>query len=186
MNTSHFRTGSIGIRNREKRVIAKRAVQGCIVTRLEEATVLALLLLFFYREEKFDLLADRVAYKVIYKNLGIKEFELRCENKSPLYLRLDVEENVDPYTTDWDITIQSLKWNPSRTFYFDGHSVIADLKALPLIYRFELTEKYTEKAKYHNTLHFPFTDEYFPTQNKIEKLSFTLDSNFGVSLDLYD
>ena len=63
--------GSIGIRNREKRVITRRSIQGCVVTRLEEATVLALFLLLFYREEKFDLLADRVAYKVIYKNLGI-------------------------------------------------------------------------------------------------------------------
>ena len=119
--------GSIGIRNREKRVITGRTIQGCVVTRLEESTVLALFLLLFYREEAFDLLADRVAYKVIYKNLSIKEFELRGENKSPLYLRLDVEENADSYTTDWDITTPSLKWNPARTFYFDGHSVIADL-----------------------------------------------------------
>ena len=63
--------GVIGIRNREKRVITGRTIQGCVVTRLEELTVLALFLLLFYREEKFDLLADRVCYKVIYKNLGI-------------------------------------------------------------------------------------------------------------------
>lgn len=148
--------GSIG-------VITGRSIQRCVVTRLEEAIVLALFLLLFYREEKFDLLADRVAYKVIYKNFGIKEFELRGENKAPLYLRLDVEENADSYTTDWDITPPSLKWNQSRTFYFDGHSVIADLKTLPLVYHFELTGKYTEKAKYNITLYFPFTDEYFPT-----------------------
>jgi hypothetical protein len=178
--------GSIGIRNREKRVITGRSIQGCVVTRLEEATVLALFLLLFYREEKFDLLADRVAYKIIYKNLGIKEFELRGENKAPLYLRLDVEENIDSYTTDWDITTPSLKWIPARTFYFDGHSVIADLKTLPLVYRFELTGKYTEKAKYNITLHFPFTDEYFPTQEMIEKLTIPLDAKSGVSLDLYD
>ena len=178
--------GVIGIRNREKRVITGRSIQGCVVTRLEENNVLALFLLLFYREEKFDLLADRNAYKIIYKNLSIKEFELRGENKEPLYLRLDVQENDDSYTTGWDLNTPDLKWVRARTFYFDGHSVIADLKTLPLIYRFELTGKYTEKAKYQITLHFPFTDDYFPTQNPIEKLSLTLDANYGVSLDLYD
>lgn len=127
--------------------------------------MLALFLLLFYREEKFD---------------------LRGENKASLYLRLDVEENADSYTTDWDITPPSLKWNQSRTFYFDGHSVIADLKTLPLVYHFELTGKYTEKAKYNITLYFPFTDEYFPTQDSIEKLTIPLDARSGVSLDLYD
>ena len=47
---------------------------------------------------EFDLLGDRVTYKVIYKNLGIEEFELRGENKSPLYLRLDIERNADSYS----------------------------------------------------------------------------------------
>ena len=91
--------GVIGIRNREKRIITGRTIQGCVVTRLEELSVQALFLLLFYREEKFDLLADRVAYKVIYKNLSIKDFELRGENKAPLYLRLDVQEHDDSYTT---------------------------------------------------------------------------------------
>lgn len=178
--------GVIGIRNREKLVETGKAITGCVVTRLEYNNILALFLLLFYREEKFDQLADRVAYKVIYKNLSIKEFELRGENKAPLYLRLDVQENDDSYTSSWDINTPSLKWTPNRTFYFDGHNVIADLKVLPLVYRFELTGKYTEKAKYSITLYFPFTDDYFPTQNNIEKLTIVLDVKFGASLDLYD
>ena len=44
--------GSIGIRNREKRVITGRSIQGCVVTRLEEATVLALFLLLFLQGRK--------------------------------------------------------------------------------------------------------------------------------------
>ena len=60
------------------------------------------------------------------------------------------------------------------------------MKTLPLVYRFELTGKYTEKAKYNITLYFPFTDEYFPTQEMIEKLTIPLDAKSGVSLDLYD
>ena len=50
--------GYIGIRNREKRVITGRTIQCCVVTRLEEKNVLALFLLLFYLNEKFDLLAD--------------------------------------------------------------------------------------------------------------------------------
>lgn len=46
--------GVIGIRNREKRIITGRTIQGCVVTRLEELTVQSLFLLLFYREEKFD------------------------------------------------------------------------------------------------------------------------------------
>ena len=178
--------GVIGIRNREKRVITGRSIQGCVVTRLEENNVLALFLLLFYSNENFDLLADRKAYRLVYKNLSLKEFELRGENKEPLYLRLDVKENDDSYTTSWDLNTPDLKWIPTRTFNFDGHNVIADLKTLPLVYRFELTGKFTEKAKYGITLHFPFTDEYFPTQNPIEKLTIPLDMKSGVSLDLYD
>lgn len=137
--------------------------------------MLTLFLLLFYYEEKFDLLADRVVYRVIYKNLGIKEFEPRGVNKEPLYLRLNVQKTEDSYTTSWDINTPLLKWTPCRTFYFEGHSVVADCKLLPLVYKFELAGSYTEKAKYNITLHFPFTDDYFPTSNTIEKLTIPLD-----------
>ena len=63
--------GVIGIRYREKRVITGRSIQGCVVTRLEEKNMLALFLLPFYLNEKFDLLADRNAYTLVlhvYKN----------------------------------------------------------------------------------------------------------------------
>ena len=113
--------GVIGIRHREKRVITGKTIQGCVVTRLEENNVLALFLLLFYSNEKFDLLADRNAYRLVYKNLSLKEFELRGENKEPLYLRLDVKENDDSYTTSWDLNTPDLKWIPTRTFNFDGH-----------------------------------------------------------------
>jgi hypothetical protein len=79
-----------------------------------------------------------------------------------------------------------LPWNQCRTFYYDGHSVIADLKTLPLVYRFELTGKFTEKKKYQITLYFPLNTEHYPTQNKIEKLTIQIDARNGIWLDLYD
>ncbi len=178
--------GVIGLRNREKLVENGKAITGCVVTRLEYNNILALFLLLFYSNEKFDILVDRVCEKLIYKNVSVKDFELRAENNKPLYFRLDVKDNDDSFTTGWDITTPSLPWSECRTFYYDGHSVIADLKNLPLVYRFELTGKFTEKTKYQLTLYFPLNTEHYPTQNKIEKLSITLDQRLGIWLDLYD
>ena len=178
--------GCIGIRNREKLVETGKAITGCVVTRLEYNNILALFLLLFYSDDKFDILVDRVCTKLIYKNVSVKEFELRGENCEPLYFRLDVKDNDDSYVTGWDITTPSLPWTECRTFYYDGHSVIADSKKLPLVYRFELTGKFTEKTKYQLTLYFPLNTEHYPTQNKIEKLTITLDQRLGIWLDLYD
>ncbi len=178
--------GCIGRRNREKIVETGKSICGCVVTRLEYNNILALFLLLFYSNEKFDILVDRVCENLFYKNVSVKEFELRGENGEPLYLRLDVKENDDSYVDDWPVTLPALPWSECRTFYYDGHSVIADLKKLPLVYRFELTGKFTEKAKYQITLYFPLNTEHYPTQNKIEKLSISLDQRFGIWLDLYD
>ena len=178
--------GVIGLRSREKLVENGKAITGCVVTRLEYNNILALFLLLFYSNDKFDILVDRVCEKLIYKNVSVKDFELRAENNEPLYFRLDVKDNDDSFTTGWDITTPYLPWSECRTFYYDGHSVIADLKKLPFVYRFELTGKFTEKAKYQITLYFPLSTEHYPTQNKIEKLSITLDQRLGIWLDLYD
>ncbi len=178
--------GCIGGRNREKTVETSKSITGCVVTRLEYNNILALFLLLFYSNESFDILVDRFCERLIYKNVGIKAFELRGENDNPLYFRFDVQETDDSFTTGWNINTPSLPWSECRTFYYDGHSVIADLKTLPLVYRFELKGKFTEKAKYNITLYFPLNTEHYPTQNKIEKLSIMLDARNGVSLDLYD
>ena len=145
--------GVIGLRSREKLVENGKAITGCVVTRLEYNNILALFLLLFYSNDKFDILVDRVCEKLIYKNVSVKDFELRAENNEPLYFRLDVKDNDDSFTTGWDITTPSLPWSECRTFYYDGHSVIADLKKLPLVYRFELIGKFNEKVKYQLTLY---------------------------------
>lgn len=178
--------GCIGRRNREKIVETGKSICGCVVTRLEYNNILALFLLLFYSNDKFDILVDRVCEKLIYKNVSVKEFELRGENGEPLYFRLDVKDSDDSYVDDWPIAMPALPWSDCRTFYYDGHSVIADLKKLPLVYRFELTGKFTEKARYQITLYFPLSTEHYTTQNKIDKLTITLDQCLGIWLDLYD
>ena len=74
--------GCIGRRNREKIVETGKSICGCVVTRLEYNNILALFLLLFYSNESFDILVDRVCERLIYKNVGIKAFELRGETMS--------------------------------------------------------------------------------------------------------
>ena len=178
--------GVIGERNREKRVITGKTIQGCFVTMLEYQIVLPLFLLLFSPDQRFELLADRVASKLIYKNLGTKSFELRAENKKSFYLKLDVNNNDDSYVTDWAVTTPSMKWESARIYTYDGHKVVADSVTLPLVYAFELNGAFTEKSKFQITLHFPLSKKYFPTQKKIEKLSILIDAEDGISLDIYD
>lgn len=66
---------------------------------LEELTVQALFLLLFKNDiESFDLYADRIFEKIIYKNIKVKNFELRAENGEAFKLRVDVESTEDSYT----------------------------------------------------------------------------------------
>ena len=178
--------GVIGKRNREKFIVTGITVEGCFVTRLEYQTILSLFLLLFYSDEHFDLLADRICEKTIYKNINVKAFELRAENKKPFYFRLDVTNSEDTYTTNWKQNTPALNWNRARTFYYDGHNVTADNKTLPLVYRFELIGKYDEKSKYELTLYFPLDKAFYPSLKNIQKLSINIDTFYGITLDLYD
>ena len=53
-----------------------------------------------------------------------------------------------------------------RTFYYDGHSVIAVLKNLPLVYRFELAADYKSDARINIKLYFPLSAEHYPLSQK--------------------
>ena len=80
--------GCIGRRNREKVVETGKTITGCVVTRLEYNNILALFLLLFYSDSKFDILVDRVCNKLIYKNVSVKEFELKLENTKSIDSRI--------------------------------------------------------------------------------------------------
>ena len=176
----------IGRRNREICIETGKMIQGCFVTRLEYLCTKALFLLQFYNEQTFDLYADRIFEKIIYKNAVIKSFELRGDNEEAFKMRLDLGSSEDSYTDSWPVNIPSMSWTRCRTYYFDGHKVTADLKELPLVYRFELTGEFRETSSYKIKLYFPLSDEQYPVKNKIEKVSFILDTKDGVSIDIYD
>lgn len=179
--------GVIGRRNRECFIETGRKIEGCFVTRLEYKNVRALFLLLFYSNETFDLLADRVYEKVIYRKISVKAFELRAENDKPFYMRFDVKDTESSFVEEWSIGMPSLNWQQNnRTYYYDGHNVTADLKTLPLIYRIEIAGTYDEKAKYQLGLYFPLSSEHYPVMNKIEKLTVAVNVNDGVYLDIYD
>lgn len=178
--------GVIGERNREKQVITGETIQGCFVTRLEYLNVLPLFLLLFKPDDKFDIYTDRVCEKSIYKNLTVKQFEFRDENKEAFHLKIEVDSNDDSFVTQWLVTIPVLKWEQKRTYIFDGHNVIADLKTLPLIYRLELSGSFTEKSKYQIKLYFPLSKEHYPQQKKINKLQIQVDVEDGIAIELND
>ena len=66
----------IGRRDREKIVITRRDIEGCFTTRLDYDLVQCLFLLFFYYEDSFDLYADRLFEKIIYKYIQLIRFIL--------------------------------------------------------------------------------------------------------------
>ena len=188
---------SIGKRNRDKTIVTKKIIEGCFTTRLERSNIVHLFLLFFYLDKSFDIYADRVFEKIIYKNLNVCGLELRGDNKEAFKLRVDVTGDENSYTDSWPIGMPALTWgevvgsSPTmtrglRTYFFDGSEVRADGVKLPLVYRFEITADFIEKIRYRIKLYFPLSEEHYPVKSKIEKLSLLIDSRDCVSLDLYD
>ena len=177
---------SIGKRNREKSIVTRKIIEGCFTTRLEQSNIVNLFLLFFYLDSCFDIYADRVFEKIIYKNLNVSGMELRGDNGQAFKLRVDVTGEENSYTENWPIGLPALPWEHKRTYFFDGNEVRADGVKLPFVYRFEITADFIEKIKYRIKLYFPLSEEHYPVKSKIEKLSLLIDARDGVSLDLYD
>lgn len=176
----------IGKRNREKTVITHKEIEGCFITRLDYSVIQCLFLLFFYDNESFDLYADRGFEKIIYRNVNFKAFELRGINNEAFKLRVDVKSSEESFTENWPMNVPELSWQKQRTFFFDGHSVIADLQTLPLVYRFELAADYKSDTRIALKLYFPLSAEHYPLSSKIEKLTIWIDMKEGILLDLYD
>ena len=176
----------IGGRNREKRIETKKEITGCFVTPLESLNVSALFLLLFYNNQTFDIYTDRVFEKKVYKNVLVKSFELRAVNGDAFKFRFDIRGTDNSFEDSWPVNLPELNWTKNPTYHFNGHNVTADLKVLPLIYKFELTGDYTNDSKYQITLYFPMSTEFYPENKKIDRLTIVLDEKDGVSLDLYD
>ena len=176
----------IGKRKRDRFILCKKTVTGCFVTRLDYNCVEQLFLLLFYDNQLFDIYTDRKYEKAVYKNLTFKSFELRATNGDAFKFHLDVKESENTYIDSWPLTLPALPWISNRTYKYDGHTVTADNKTLPLVYRFELTAGFSENAKYRLKIYFPLREEFYPGTKKIEKLTIIIDVQDGISLDLYD
>ena len=123
--------------------------------------------MLFNFAESFDLLADRVCEKIIYKNIAPKAFELRGDNSEPFYLHIDVKETEESYTTGWKANTPSFDWREivgssptmtegdatmtgsERTYNYNGHCITADHKTLPLVYRFEIKGEFKTFLVYY-------------------------------------
>lgn len=191
--------GVIGKRNREKFIRIGSIIEGCFVTFLDYSCCLALFLLFFYENECFDIYADRVFERTIYKNVCLKGFELRAKNGEAFKLRVDIGSTDNSYTTGWPVNIPALKHVKTKDFTnfagsslsqfyrYDGHRItINDGKTIPLVYRIELVGKYGERTEFSISLYFPLSTEFFPEKKVIEKLTIPVNIKDGICIDLYD
>ena len=182
--------GVIGKRNRDHFIKTGSLIEGCFVTLLDYSCILALFLLFFYENECFDIYADRVFKKIVYKHVCLKGFELRAENGEAFKLRVDIGSTDNSYIAGWPVNMPLLKptgSSLSQLYVYDGHRItINDNKNIPLVYRFELIGKYSEKTRFCINLYFPLSTEFFPEKKVIEKLTIPVDIVDGIYLDLYD
>ena len=97
--------GVIGKRNRDHFIKTGSLIEGCFVTLLDYSCILALFLLFFYENECFDIYADRVFKKIVYKNVCLKGFELRAENGEAFKLRVDIGSTDNSYIAGWPVNM---------------------------------------------------------------------------------
>ena len=159
--------GVIGERNREKHVVTGETIQGCFVTRLEYLNVLNLFLLLFKPDDKFDIYTDRVCEKSIYKNLTVKQFELRAENKEAFHLKIEVDSNDDSFATEWPVTIPELKWEQKRTYTFGGH----DLRNVMILLKKHSKEYVTTPLRLRLIIHCtekcPYGDKLKILENRV-------------------
>ena len=102
----YFLPAVIGKRNREKFVVTRQVIEVCFVTSLDYSCILTLFLLLFKNDiESFDLYANRIFEKITYKNIKVKNFELRAENGEAFKLRFDVESTENSYTRGLDLPL---------------------------------------------------------------------------------
>ena len=114
----YFLPAVIGKRNREKFVATRQIIEGCFVTRLDYSCILALFLLLFKNDiESFDLYADRIFEKITYKNIKVKNFELRAENGVAFKLRFDVESTENSYTRGFVFPLNLTRFKKSFSYF---------------------------------------------------------------------
>ena len=175
----------IGRRNREVNIQSGSAILGCFVSRLEYSNIYFLFSLVS-SGDVFDLFISHVVSKLVYRNLGVKSFELRAECNEPFYFRIDVQDCDNSFVDSWGIGVPDFKWAAVPTYFFDGHNVVFDFVKQPLIYRFEILGDFTESRKFFVVLYFALSDRQNCCLTSIKSVQIPVCVNDGVFIELND
>ena len=187
--------GVIGCRNKDKFIETGKILTGCFTTKLMYSNILFLFLRLFNFNDSFDIFANRICEKIIYRNAYLKEFNLTGRNDFGFELTMNVRSEDDFYTEGWQANTPNFKAkdgfdesNDYKPYIYicDGHNLILDGKKLPLVTQFTIEGKYTEKVNYEILLCFPVDTEVNPDNRKFEKLTIPINRRDGIWLDVYD
>lgn len=174
--------GVVGGTGRERIVRTGVEAAGCFVCFLDR-----LCAPFLFRLASsgglFDIYADRVFERKIYRNLTSTGFELRADSGGAFCLRVDVKDSPEFFVDSWGGTVPSFgAGGGGEIFVFDGHGIYSDEKKLPLVYRIELSAEAGDVKKFNLKIYFPISDEHFPKLAEIERLSVPLGKESEIEL----
>lgn len=169
---------TVGAKKRDIRFNYGFEVSGCFVTRLSDTCVIPLLKLLQHPEKPFDLLVDRVAEKIIYRNLVVKDFEIRANAEAAVYLKIEVDTTTETYTEDFTVNTPLLSWEKENTFLFEQKGTEKGFQestiALNDIYRFSFTGNYEKRNVYKLQLHKPLdVDNHLGSFSWVSNITFT-------------
>ena len=130
-------------------------IEGCIVTRLDESSILPIFSLIANPEKPFEVLVNRITERKVYSGLRISSFELRAENRGAFYFKLNLTGKYNTSAADWDMKYPDCVWQKNRTALFNGLALEADGVKLPVIYLMSLAGSLLGIRKSKLFLHTP-------------------------------
>ena len=157
-------------------------VLGCIRTRicLNSLKTLAELMLYGYRIP-FDLYKNRIAEKLIYRNIHLISFKIRGERDEPVYMTFDIEGRE---VAEWEHTTENLPWAENPTFHFEDGSLAFENEQTESVYRFTLERQYKDAIVTTLTIYYPLrTDDHINSESGFTLATITLGDKFRISLE---
>lgn len=157
-------------------------VLGCIRTRicLNSLKTLAEIILNGYRIP-FDLYKNRIAEKLIYRNIHLISFKIRGERDEPVYMTFDIEGRE---VAEWEHTTENLPWVENPTFHFEDGSLAFENEIVKSVYRFSLERQYMDAIVTTLTIYYPLqTEDHINSESGFTLASITLGDTFRISLE---
>jgi hypothetical protein len=157
-------------------------VLGCIRTRicLNSLKTLAELMLNGYRIP-FDLYKNRIAEKLIYRNIHLISFIIRGERDEPVYMTFDIEGRD---VAEWEHTTENMPWTENPTFHFEDGSLAFENELVESVYRFTLERQYKDAIVTTLTIYYPLrTDDLINSESGFTLATITLGNTFRISLE---